>query len=148
MKYAELRFIDRFDILIPILLAFSLFSLGSFLESMAPELGTNGPQMLVWGFFISTVALFHGTCSTNSLAHIFGYQSYLTMDDSKNNFLVAILTLGEGWHNNHHYFPNVARQGIKWWELDITYCLLLVMFKLGLIWDLRMHADTLEISSR
>ena len=138
MRYPELRFIDRFDILIPILLALSLFALGSILESISPEFGTNGPQMLIWGFFISTVILFHSTCSTNSLAHIFGYRSYPTHDNSKNNLLVSILTLGEGWHNNHHYFPNAVRQGVNWWEFDVTYLLLLIMFKLGMIWDLRI----------
>lgn len=136
-KYPELRLLDRFDILVPILLAVSLFALGSFLEHSQPQLGTSGSQMLVWGFFISTVVLIHATLSINSLAHRFGKQRYQTDDDSRNNGLLALLTLGEGWHNNHHHYPVSARQGFFWWEIDISYYLLKGMAKLGLVWDLR-----------
>ena len=136
-KYPELRFIDRFDIIIPLMLAILLLFFGNLLELFMPELKTNGPQILVWGFFVSTVILFHATCSTNSFAHLYGYQRYLTKDDSKNNVFIAILTLGEGWHNNHHYNPNSAKHGVTWWELDITYYLLLFFSYFGFIWDLR-----------
>ena len=136
-KYPELRLLDRFDILVPILLAVGLFALGSFLEHSQPQLGTSGGQMLVWGFFISTVILVHATLSINSLAHRFGKQRYQTGDDSRNNGLLALLTLGEGWHNNHHHYPVSARQGFFWWEIDISYYLLKGMARLGLVWDLR-----------
>lgn len=136
-KYPELRLLDRFDILIPILLAISLFAFGSFLEHSQPQLGTSGGQMLIWGFFISTVLLVHATLSINSLAHRFGKQRYQTGDDSRNNGLLALLTLGEGWHNNHHHYPVSARQGFFWWEIDISYYLLKGMARLGLVWDLR-----------
>ena len=136
-KYPELRLLDRFDILVPILLAVSLFALGNFLEHSQPQLGTSGGQMLVWGFFISTVVLVHATLSINSLAHRFGKQRYNTGDESRNNALLALLTLGEGWHNNHHHYPVSARQGFFWWELDISYYLLKGMARLGLVWDLR-----------
>ena len=93
--------------------------------------------MLVWGFFISTTVLFHGTACINSMAHVFGKKRYATGDDSRNSFILSLITLGEGWHNNHHQHMTTVRQGFYWWELDITYYLLKVMSWTGLIWDLR-----------
>jgi stearoyl-CoA desaturase (Delta-9 desaturase) len=136
-KFPELRFLDRFDLLPPTLLALSLFALGGALETWAPGLGTGPWQMLVWGFVISTVVLIHGTCTINSLAHQFGRRRYATDDDSRNSFLLALLTLGEGWHNNHHHFPGATRQGFRWWEIDITYALLWMLSKVGIIWSVR-----------
>ncbi len=120
-----------------ILLALGLYAMGAALEYFAPLLNTSGPQLLVWGFFISTVALYHATYSTNSIAHRYGQQRFETGDDSRNNLFLAILTLGEGWHNNHHHYPSSVRQGFFWWEIDLTYYLLLLLEKFGLIWDLR-----------
>jgi stearoyl-CoA desaturase (delta-9 desaturase) len=102
-----------------------------------PGLKANGPQLLVWGFFLSTVALYHATYSVNSLAHLYGSRRFATADDSRNNALVALLTLGEGWHNNHHHYASSARQGFYWWEIDSTYYVLLGLERLGLVWDLR-----------
>jgi stearoyl-CoA desaturase (delta-9 desaturase) len=136
-KYPELRFLDRFDILVPTAAGFAMFGLGKLLEIYAPSLGTNGPQMLSWGFFVSTVALIHGTCTINSLSHVYGSQRYDTGDDSRNNFYLALVTLGEGWHNNHHYYAASTRQGFYWWEIDITYYLLRAMQAMGLVWDIR-----------
>jgi stearoyl-CoA desaturase (delta-9 desaturase) len=136
-KYPELRFLDRFDILVPTVAGFAMFGLGRLLETYAPGLGTNGPQMLIWGFFISTVVLIHGTCTINSLSHVYGSQRYDTGDDSRNNFFLALITLGEGWHNNHHYYPASTRQGFYWWEIDITYYGLKLMEWFGLVWDIR-----------
>ncbi len=138
IKFPELRFLDRFDVLVPFALAVSVYSIGVMLSIFAPELGTNGAQMLIWGFFISTVLLYHATFTVNSLAHRFGRRRYDTRDQSRNNVWLALLTLGEGWHNNHHHFPGAARQGFYWWEIDITYYLLLFLARLGLIWDLRI----------
>jgi stearoyl-CoA desaturase (Delta-9 desaturase) len=137
MKFPELRWLDRFDIFVPVLLGVGMFSLGVLLERTAPQLGTNGWQMLVWGFFISTVVCSHATYTINSLSHVFGNQRYRTGDTSRNNWLLAILTLGEGWHNNHHHYPNSARQGFYWWEYDITYYILKILSWLGIIWDLK-----------
>jgi len=92
---------------------------------------------LVVGFLWSTVLLYHATFCINSLAHVRGSKRYVTGDDSRNNWLLAILTLGEGWHNNHHAFQSSARQGFKWWEVDVAYYLLKTMSWLGLIWDLK-----------
>jgi stearoyl-CoA desaturase (Delta-9 desaturase) len=137
MKFPELRFLDRFDIFVPVLLGVAVFFFGVLLGKYAPSLETNGWQMLVWGFFISTVFCYHATYTINSLSHVFGRQRYKTGDTSRNNFLLALLTLGEGWHNNHHYYPNAVRQGFYWWEIDITYYVLKVMSWLGIIWDLK-----------
>lgn len=93
--------------------------------------------MLVWAFFISTVFLYHGTYTINSLAHQIGGQRYDTQDDSKNSFLLALITLGEGWHNNHHHYPASTRQGFYWWEFDFTYYLLVLLSWTGLIWNLK-----------
>ncbi|MFM8541398.1 MAG: acyl-CoA desaturase [Nitrospira sp.] len=135
--YPELRFLDRFDVAVPVALAVGLYALGAWLAIRAPHLGTSGAQLLIWGFFVSTVALFHGTNTINSLAHRFGSRRYETPDDSRNNPWLALLTFGEGWHNNHHHYPASARQGFYWWEIDLTYYGLVIMSWLGLIWDLK-----------
>ena len=137
-KFPELLFLDRFDVLIPVVFALSIYALGNWLESVAPELGTNGLQLLVWGFVISTVALYHATFSVNSLAHGWGSRRYATTDQSRNNFWIALFTLGEGWHNNHHHFPGSVKQGFYWWEIDFTYYGLRMLAAMGLIWDLRL----------
>lgn len=137
VRYPELRLLDRFDIVVPILLAGALYATGAVLERFAPHLNVTGAQLLVWGFCISTVALYHVTFTVNSLAHRFGSRRYPTTDDSRNNWLIALLTLGEGWHNNHHFCPAAARQGFRWWELDLTYYALRALSALRVIWDLR-----------
>ncbi len=93
--------------------------------------------MLVWGFFISTVAVYHFTFLVNSATHLVGTRRYETKDDSRNSMIVALATFGEGWHNNHHRYPNSTRQGFFWWEIDISYYGLLLMSMLGLVWDMR-----------
>ena len=130
-RFPELRWLDRFDILVPAALAVALFAAGAALERHAPGLGTNRWQMLVWGFFVSTVLCYHATFTINSLAHVFGRRRYATGDDSRNNALLALLTFGEGWHNNHHHYPNAARQGFYWWEVDLTYYLLRALAAVG-----------------
>ena len=136
-KFIELRLLDRFDVIIPTLLAISIYSLGMWLEDYYPSFNTNGLQLLVWGFSISTVFLYHATFTVNSLAHIWGKRRYATTDHSRNNVWIALFTLGEGWHNNHHHYPGSARQGFYWWEIDFTYYGLKLLSACGLIWDLR-----------
>ena len=96
-----------------------------------------GWQGLVWGFFISTVLLFHATFAINSFCHIFGRVRYQTTDTSRNSLVLALLTLGEGWHNNHHYYATSTRMGFFWWEVDLTYYVLKLLSLLGLVWDLK-----------
>ena len=135
--FPELRFLDRFDVVIPIALGASIYGLGEMLALTAPHLNTNGFQLFIWGFILSTVLLYHGTFCVNSLAHVWGKRRYATRDHSRNNALIALITLGEGWHNNHHHFPGSAKQGFYWWEIDFTYYGLRLLAALGIIWDLK-----------
>lgn len=122
-KYPELRFLDRHQLLPAIVLAVACFLI-------------DGLPGLLIGFFLSTVFLYHGTFFINSLAHVHGKQRYVTGDDSRNNWWLAIITLGEGWHNNHHAYQRSTRQGFRWYEIDITYYVLRAMSWVGLVWDL------------
>lgn len=135
-RFPELIFINRYDWLVPLLYAILLYGTGSVLSQNYPSLNTSGAQLLVWGWFISTTLLFHGTCTINSLSHVFGSQRYNTGDQSRNNFYLALITLGEGWHNNHHQYPGSTRQGFYWWEIDITYYILKALEAFGIVWDL------------
>jgi stearoyl-CoA desaturase (Delta-9 desaturase) len=137
LQYPELRWLDRYDIAMPVALAVGLFLVGAVLHHLAPGWHTSGSQLLIWGFFVSTVACYHATYTINSVSHVLGRRRYRTADDSRNNVWLALLTLGEGWHNNHHHYPNSARQGFYWWEIDLTYYLLRVLSWLGIIWDLQ-----------
>jgi stearoyl-CoA desaturase (Delta-9 desaturase) len=123
-KFPELRWLDRYHFIPPAALGVALWMIG-------------GWPLFVWGFCLSTTLLWHDTFTINSLSHLFGTRRYQTTDTSKNNWLLAILTLGEGWHNNHHHFMASARQGFFWWEIDITYYMLKVLSWIGLVWELR-----------
>ena len=106
-KFPELRWLDRFHLVPAVVYAVAVFLIG-------------GWGAFVWGFVVSTVVLYHGTFLINSLAHIWGSRRFATPDESRNNFFLALVTLGEGWHNNHHHFMSSVRQGIRWWEVDVT----------------------------
>jgi stearoyl-CoA desaturase (delta-9 desaturase) len=122
-KYPELRFLDKHQLVPAILLAVLCFAIDGW------------PGLLI-GFFLSTVFLYHGTFFINSLAHVHGKQRYLTGDDSRNNWWLAIITLGEGWHNNHHAYQRSTRQGFRWYEFDPTYYVLKALSWTGFVWDL------------
>lgn len=143
-RYRELCWLDRFDSLVPIAFALGLYGLGECLQAYAPALHTNGLQLIVWGFVVSTIALYHATFCVNSLAHVWGSRRYATRDHSRNNLFIAILTLGEGWHNNHHHFPGAAKQGFYWWEIDLTYYGLKLLSALGIIWQLKQVPDNVR----
>lgn len=131
-RFPELRFLDRFHLLPPILLGAVIFF----------WLGAPG---LFFGFFASTVLLWHGTFTINSLSHVFGKRRYATTDNSRNNWLLAIITMGEGWHNNHHHYCVSTRQGFYWYEYDFTYYILKVLSWLGIVWKLQpVPAKVLE----
>ena len=147
-RYPELRFLNRCDLFAPVVMALAMYGLGAWLATAAPELGTSGWQMLIWGFFVSTVLLFHGTCSINSLAHMLGRRRFPTTDDSRNSLLLALITLGEGWHNNHHFYPVSTRQGFFWWEIDLSYYGLRVLSWLGIVWDLKPVPDPVRRGHR
>jgi stearoyl-CoA desaturase (Delta-9 desaturase) len=136
-RFPELVWLDRFDLAVPVLYAAGLFGFGAWLQGSSPGLGTSGAQMLVWGYVVSTVLLIHATLLVNSLAHVWGHRRFETLDASRNNALIALLTLGEGWHNNHHRFAASARQGFYWWQVDVSYWMLRLLATLGIVRDLR-----------
>ncbi|MGE0035721.1 MAG: acyl-CoA desaturase [Xanthobacteraceae bacterium] len=123
-RYPELMWLHRLELLPPIVLAIACFLLA-------------GWPGLVVGFFWSTVALYHATFCINSLAHVRGRKRYVTGDDSRNNWLLAFFTMGEGWHNNHHAYQSSVRQGFRWWEVDMTFYILKGLSWLGIVWDLK-----------
>jgi stearoyl-CoA desaturase (delta-9 desaturase) len=124
LKYPELRWLDRFQWVPPTGLLLLCYAIA-------------GESGLVWGFLVGTVLLYHATFLVNSVCHIVGTRRYSTADGSRNNAVVALLTMGEGWHNNHHHYPRSARQGFRWWEVDISYYALYLLARLGVVWDLR-----------
>ena len=136
-SYPELKLLEKYHYVPPLVLMGTCYLLGLALAYALPVLHTSGLQMMVWGSFISTVLVYHGTFAINSLAHVMGTQRFQTGDQSRNSFILALITLGEGWHNNHHRYPGSERQGFYWWEIDITHYLLTFLSKLGIVWDLR-----------
>ena len=122
-KYPELRWLNEHYLVPPVAMAVLLFLVG-------------GLPWLVWGFFISTTLLWHATFTINSLAHVCGTRRYDTPDTSRNNVWLALLTMGEGWHNNHHCYMNSARQGFFWWEIDASYYALKLLAAFGVVWDI------------
>ena len=134
-KYPELRWLNKHDFVAPFALG-----VGTFLYA-----GWSG---LVIGFFASTVVLWHGTFCVNSLAHVFGRRRYATTDTSRNSFLIALFTLGEGWHNNHHHYPMSVRQGFRWWEFDFSYIVLRGLNFAGIARDLRKPPKKAKIARR
>jgi stearoyl-CoA desaturase (delta-9 desaturase) len=123
-KYPELRWLDRHDLFVAVAWGFVLYFIG-------------GPTALFWGHFVSLVLAWHATFFINSLAHVWGSRRYATTDASRNNAVLAVLTLGEGWHNNHHHYQRSTRQGFYWWEIDVTYYVLRLLEKLRLVWDVQ-----------
>ena len=132
-RYPELRWLDRLYYVPPFLLGVGLFAAG-------------GWKALFWGYFVSTVLLWHGTFVINSICHFVGKARYRTDDESKNSLILSILTLGEGWHNNHHHYPRSTTQGFFWWEIDPTFYVLKALSWVGLVWDLHVPSD--EVKAR
>ncbi|MHB0972362.1 MAG: acyl-CoA desaturase [Thermoanaerobaculia bacterium] len=124
VKYPELRWLDRNQYLPTMLYAIAL--------TLA-----FGPVGLVYGYFLSTVLLWHGTFSINSIMHVFGRRVFGTSDDSRNSMIFALVTMGEGWHNNHHFYPGSAAQGFRWWQIDMSYYALWIGEKLRIVRGLR-----------
>ncbi len=120
----EILFLDRWHYVPPFVLGTLMFLIGGW------------PGLFI-GFFLSTVMLWHGTFFINSLAHVVGSQRFATGDDSRNNFWLAMITCGEGWHNNHHQFQWSIRQGLFPWEIDVSYYILTILSWFGIVWDLK-----------
>jgi stearoyl-CoA desaturase (delta-9 desaturase) len=124
-RYPELKWLHKYELAPAAVLALLCFLIA----------GWSG---LFVGFFWSTVLVYHATFCINSLAHVSGRKRYVTGDDSRNNWLLAVFTMGEGWHNNHHAFQSSVRQGFRWWEIDPTFYILKALSWVGVVWDLRM----------
>jgi stearoyl-CoA desaturase (delta-9 desaturase) len=124
-RFPEIDWIDRHYLVPPLSMAVLIFLVW-------------GLPGLVYGFFLSTILLWHGTFTINSLSHVFGRRPYNTRDDSRNSALLAIVTMGEGWHNNHHFYPASARQGFTWWQFDASFLILRIFKLLGLVWDVKV----------
>jgi len=146
LKYPELILLENISYAIPIVEAAVILLVGHLLSLYRPDLHTSGPQLLVWGFFISTVLCSHATFSINSIDHMFGSRRYEMPNDSRNNVWTAVLTLGEGWHNNHHHFPITAKAGFYCWEIDITYYFLVLFSWLGIVRNLTPLPDKIRDS--
>jgi len=123
-KYPELRFLNRFHLVPPLMLAGALYLIG-------------GLYAVAWGFVISTVVLWHGTFTINSLSHVFGRRRFATTDTSRNSLSLSLVTMGEGWHNNHHYYPGSMFQGFYWWQIDTAGYVVKMLSWVGLVWDVR-----------
>ena len=133
-RYPELVWLNRYHLVPGVLLGALCFAFG-------------GAHSL-FAFFLSTVLLYHGTFSINSLMHLWGRRRYVTTDTSRNSLLLALITMGEGWHNNHHYYQSTANQGFFWWEVDVSYYLLRVLSWFGLVWDLRTPSARVLAANR
>jgi stearoyl-CoA desaturase (delta-9 desaturase) len=136
-RYPELRWLDRFYYVPEVTLAGGLALAGWLLSRYAPDWQTSALQMFIYGYVLSTVLLYHATFSVNSVAHRFGRRRFAVKDQSRNNYLVALFTLGEGFHNNHHYYPASERQGFYWWELDVAHYCLRALAWCGVVWNLQ-----------
>ncbi len=137
-KFPEIKMLQRYYAWLILAQPVLLYLLG---EALGPAYSTSGLQMVVWGFFISTVVTWHVTFMVNSVCHRWGSRPYDAGDASTNNMLIGILAFGEGWHNNHHKYPNSARHGLLWWQFDFTWALLRSMQALGLVSDLKLPKE-------
>jgi stearoyl-CoA desaturase (delta-9 desaturase) len=133
-RYPEIALLDRYYLIPPTVYAALMYALWGF-------------PGLIWGFFISTIVLYHCTFFINSLSHMFGNVRYASNDGSKNSFILAVLCCGEGWHNNHHYYQSAVRQGWFWWEVDLSYYILTMLSWTGVVWELRAPPDHIKANA-
>ena len=136
-RYPELVWLNKYHWIPAVLLAVGVTIVGQIVNGGTLSTLSQGSSTLLIGFFLSTVLLYHATFAINSVMHWIGRPRYITGDESKNSFVLAILSLGEGWHNNHHYYQSSTRQGFFWREIDITYYVVKLLGALGLVWDIR-----------
>lgn len=140
-KFPEIKFLQRHYVWLIVGQVVALYALGAYLGAAFPDLGTSGAQMVVWGFFISTVFTWHVTFMVNSVCHRWGSQPYDTGDASTNNVFIGILAFGEGWHNNHHHYPSSARHGLRFWQLDVSWYTIRALELIGLVRDAKLPKE-------
>jgi stearoyl-CoA desaturase (delta-9 desaturase) len=143
-RFPELRLLDRYGYVVVLTYAVLVYVLGEAWRRFDPTAGTSGAQLVVWGSVLSTVCVYHIVWSGNSICHRYGTRRFPTHDDSRNNFFVSLLTLGDGWHHNHHYAPYSARHGFRWWEIDVNYGILKLLAWVGIVWDLKLPPRALR----
>lgn len=137
-RWPELRWLERHYYAVVLTYGAGLYLLGETWQRLDPSSGTNGVQLVLWGWVLSTVCVYHVIWSANSVCHRFGTRRFPTRDESRNNIVVAVLTFGDGWHHNHHYLPSSARHGFRWWEIDVNFLVLKFLALLGVVWHLRL----------
>jgi stearoyl-CoA desaturase (delta-9 desaturase) len=125
------RFFHSFFPVVPIVTGIALYIIGEY------AIGGLGISLVLWGLCARVVAVYHSTWFVNSATHVWGYRNYTTKDESRNNWWVAVISYGEGWHNNHHAYQRLARHGHRWWEIDVTYAMIWILKKLGLAWKVQ-----------
>jgi stearoyl-CoA desaturase (delta-9 desaturase) len=133
-RYPELMWLHKYELVPPVALGVLCY------------LAAGWPGLVV-GFVWSTVLVYHATFCINSLAHVRGSKRYVTGDDSRNNWLLALFTMGEGWHNNHHAYQSSVRQGFWWWEIDVTFYILKLLSWIGVVWDLKSPPDAVRCNA-
>jgi stearoyl-CoA desaturase (Delta-9 desaturase) len=131
-KFPELRFLTEHHLVPAVAFAVVVIGVGLLTGGMHGAI-----HAFVWGFLVSTVVLWHGTFTINSLSHVFGRRRFKTTDDSRNSFWLSLITLGEGWHNNHHYYPGSMAQGFYWWQIDLAAYSIRALEAIGVVWDVR-----------
>ena len=132
LRQHDLRFISALYLLWHVALAIGLFAFGWVMDGV-----WTGVSVLLWGLCLRMILMLHATWAVNSAAHLWGYRNYDTDDQSRNTWWVALISFGEGWHNNHHKYPVLARHGHRWWEIDPSYWVILLLARTGLAWDLK-----------
>jgi stearoyl-CoA desaturase (delta-9 desaturase) len=137
-RLPELRLLQEYCYVVPIAYAFLLFCGGEVWRYLDPTARTSGSQLVVWGSVVSTVCVYHIVWSVGSLGHLYGTRPFETKDNSRNNIILSVLLLGDGWHNNHHYYPRSAKVGFRWWEFDFIYAILKLLACFGIVWALRL----------
>ncbi|QDV63875.1 acyl-CoA desaturase [Crateriforma conspicua] len=143
MRDRGMRILDKMFLPMNLALGAGLFGIGYAFGGLS--LATS---LFIWGFCLRLVLVLHATWLVNSASHIWGYKNYETADDSRNNWIVAIFAYGEGWHNNHHAYPRMAKHGHKWWEFDMTWMMIVLLKKLGLVWDVVDYKNAAEKRAR
>lgn len=136
-RLPEMRLLENHYYLFALGYVLLLYLFGETWRYAYPAAGTSGFQIVVWCAVVNTVCVYHVIWSANSFCHCFGSRRFATRDNSRNNFIVALLTLGDGWHHNHHFCPYSARHGFRWWEVDINYAILKLLAMLGIVWGLK-----------
>lgn len=140
-RFPEIKFLNKHYFLFILMQGLGYYLLGEYLRVNYPALNVNGFAVFIWGLIVSTVFVWHITFCINSVCHLFGSKRYDSKDESRNNWLMAILAFGEGWHNNHHKYGWSARNGFFWWEWDPTYYALKVLEFFGIVWDLKVPSQ-------